>query len=171
MKTLSVALLATFYIFSLSAQDFRGTFSGLIADPTGAPLPGSKVTVTETRTGVKNETVADSAGEYTAPFLLPGDYNIAAESPNFKQYVRQNIHLGAGDHIVIDIRLEVGDATQSVSITADAPLLTSENASVGQAITTKEVEELPLNGRTPMVLASLSIGVIGYGTAGLDSSL
>jgi len=162
-------LLAVFAMFSmsLSAQEFRGTFSGLISDPTGAPLPGAKVTVTEIRTGVKNQTVADSAGEYTAPFLLPGDYSIAAEAPSFKQYIRQNIHLGAGDHTVIDIKLEVGDATQSVSVSAEAPLLTSENASVGQAITTKEVEELPLNGRTPMVLASLSLGVIATGQPGL----
>jgi hypothetical protein len=166
MKKLVLALFAIFSL-SLPAQEFRGTFSGLITDPTGAPLPGAKVTVTEIHTGTKNQTVADSAGQYTAPFLLPGDYNIAAESPSFKQFVRQNVHLGAGDHTVIDMQLEVGDASQSVSVSADAPLLTSENASVGQAITTKEVEELPLNGRTPMVLASLSLGVIGTGQPGL----
>jgi hypothetical protein len=166
MKRLSVALLAMFSL-SVYAQEFRGTFTGLITDPTGAPVPGAKVTVTEIRTGTKNQTEADSAGQYTAPFLLPGDYNIAAESPSFKRYVRQNMHLGAGDHIVIDISLEVGDASQSVSVSADVPLLISENASVGQAITTKEVEELPLNGRTPMVLASLSVGVIATGQPGL----
>jgi Carboxypeptidase regulatory-like domain len=155
------------FAFAVSAQEFRGTFSGLVSDPTGSPFPGAKVTVTEIRTGTKNETLADSAGQYTAPFLLPGDYNISVQAPNFKKYTRQNMHLGAGDHIVIDVPLEVGDASQSVSVTADVPLLTSENASVGQAITTKEVEELPLNGRTPMVLASLSVGVIATGQPGL----
>jgi hypothetical protein len=166
MKKSFVALFAIFSV-SLFSQDFRGTFSGLVSDPTGAPLAGAKVTVTEIRTGTKTETVADSAGEYTAPFLLPGDYTISAEAPSFKKAVRTGIHLGADDKIVIDIKLEVGDASQSVSVSADAPLLQSENASVGQAITTKEVEELPLNGRTPMVLASLSVGVIGTGQPGL----
>jgi hypothetical protein len=166
MKRRLVALFAMF-AFAGFAQEFRGTFSGLVSDSTGSPLPGAKVTVTEIRTGTKNETVADSAGQYTAPFLLPGDYNISVQAPNFKKYTRQNMHLGSGDHIVIDIPLEVGDASQSVSVTADVPLLTSENASVGQAITTKEVEELPLNGRTPMVLASLSVGVIATGQPGL----
>jgi Carboxypeptidase regulatory-like domain len=166
MKKLLLAMFAIGSFF-LHAQDFRGTLSGLIADPTGAPVPGAKVTVTEIHTGTKTQTVADSAGEYTAPFLLPGDYNIAAEAPSFKQFLRQNLHLGSGEHVVIDMRLEVGDASQSVSVSADAPLLTSENASVGQAITTKEVEELPLNGRTPMVLASLSLGVIATGQPGL----
>ena len=61
------------------------------------------------------------------------------------------MHLGAGDHPVIDVRLEVGDATQTVEVTADVSQLNTENASAGQAITTKEVDELPLNGRTPMV--------------------
>ena len=161
--------LAVFAIFSLSlsAQDFRGNFSGIISDPTGAPIAGAKVTVTEIRTGVKTQTVSDSAGEYNAPFLLPGDYTIAAESPSFKQAIRSGLHLGAGDKIAIDLKLEVGDTSQSVSVSAEAPLLASENASVGQSITTKEVEELPLNGRTPMVLASLSLGVIGTGQPGL----
>jgi hypothetical protein len=166
MKTLFLAMFAIFTL-SVSAQEFRGTFTGLVTDPTGAPLGGAKVTITEIHTGTKNQTTADSAGQYTAPFLLPGDYNIVAEAPGFKQYIRQNIHLGAADKIAIDIALEVGDSSQSVSVSADAPLLTSENASVGQSITTKEVEELPLNGRTPMVLASLSVGVIATGQPGL----
>ena len=77
------------------------------------------------------------------------------------------MHLGAGEHPVIDIALQLGDATQSISVTADAPHINSENASVGQAITTKEVENLPLNGGTPLVLASLAIGVIATGQPSL----
>ncbi len=149
------------------AQEFRGTVSGLVTDVTGAAVPDATVIVTETHTGSKTQSITDSGGQYTAPFLLPGDYDISARLEGFKEYVRKAIHVGAGDHPVIDIKLEVGDATQTVSVTADAPLVNSENASLGQAITTREVENLPLNGGTPLTFASLSIGVIATGQPSL----
>jgi hypothetical protein len=151
----------------LFAQEFRGTLSGSITDPTGSSIAGGKVTVTETHTGTKIESVTDSTGQYTAPFLLPGDYDIAARVQGFREFIRKGVHLGAGDHTVIDIRLEVGEVTQTMEVTADAPQLNTENASAGQSITTKEVEDLPLNGGTPMALATLSLGVIGTGQPGL----
>ncbi len=70
--------------------------------------------------------------------------------------------MNAGDHPVIDVRLDVGDVTTSVDVVADASQLDTENASLGQSISTKEVADLPINGRTPMIAASLSLGVIGY---------
>jgi hypothetical protein len=152
---------------ALFSQEFRGTISGTISDPTGAMIANVKVTVTETHTGTKVPTVSDSGGHYTVPFLLPGDYDIAAQIEGFKGFVRKAVHLGSGDHPVIDIRLDVGDMTQSIEVTADAAQLNTENASTGQSITTKEVEELPLNGRTPLMLASLSLGVTGIGQPGL----
>src|SRR5581483_10052389 len=152
---------------ALFSQEYRGTISGAVTDPTGANIPGVKIVVTETHTGTKIETVSDAAGSYSAPFLLPGDYEIAASIKGFKESVRKGVHVGAGDHPVIDIRLDVGEASQSVEVTADASMLNTENASAGQAITTKEVEDLPLNGGTPMALASLSLGVIGTGQPGL----
>jgi hypothetical protein len=157
-----VALVAIFIPATLFCQEFRGTISGAVTDPTGAALPGAKVTVTEIHTGTKIPAVSDNAGQYTAPFLLPGDYDVEVQAPGFKAFIRKGVHVGAGDRPVIDVRLEVGDVTTSVEVTADASQLNTENASVGQAITTKEVEELPINGRTPMMAASLSLGVIGY---------
>lgn len=152
---------------TLFAQEFRGTISGSVTDPAGASVSGANVTVTEIQTGTKIQTVSDSSGQYTAPFLLPGDYQIVVRAPGFKETVRKGLHVGAGDHPVIDMRLDVGDAAQSVEVTGDVGMLNTENASLGQAITTKEVEELPINGRTPMVLASLSLGVIGTGQPSL----
>lgn len=145
---------------ALFSQEFRGAISGAISDPTGAMIVGAKVTVTETHTGTKIQTVSESTGKYTAPFLLPGDYEISVKMEGFKEFVRKAVHVGAGDHTVIDVRLDVGDAAQSVEVTADAPLLNSEDASLGQGITTLEVEDFPLNGRSPLMLAQLAIGVI-----------
>ena len=164
---MAVAVVVTLLPFGLFAQEFRGTISGTVTDPTGTAVAGAKVTVTETHTGTKNESLTNSGGQYTAPFLLPGDYDIAAQVQGFKEFMRKGVHVGAGDHPVIDIRLDVGEVTQTVEVTADAPLLNTENASAGQSITTKEVEELPLNGGTPMALATLSLGVIGTGQPGL----
>jgi thiamine monophosphate synthase len=124
------------------AQEFRGSISGAVTDATGGGIAGVKITATETRTNTKIETVSEATGQYTAPFLLPGDYDIAARIAGFKEFVRKGVHVGAGERPVIDIQLEVGDAAQSVQVTAEAPLVNNENASVGHAITTKEVEDL-----------------------------
>ena len=161
-----VFVLLTFPL-AIFSQEFRGTISGAVTDPTGSAVPGVKVVVTETHTGTKVQTQSDSAGQYTAPFLQPGDYEISAQIQGFKEFVRKGVTVGSGDHPVIDIRLEVGDVSQAVEVSADAPLINTENATAGQAITTKEVDELPLNGGTPMAFAALTLGVIGTGQPGL----
>ncbi|HWB85738.1 MAG TPA: TonB-dependent receptor [Bryobacteraceae bacterium] len=167
MRWSALVVLTVAMSAGLFAQEFRGTLSGGISDPTGAMIAGAKVSVTETHTGTKTQTVSNDAGQYTVPFLAPGDYDIDVEATGFKESVRKAIHLGSGDHTVIDFKLDVGEASQTVEVTGAAPLINSENDSVGQAVTTNEVEDLPLNGRTPLVLASLSIGVIGVGQPGL----
>ena len=168
MKRCIVAVLALLLVpAALFCQEFRGTLSGSVTDPTGAVIAGAKVTLTEIQTGTKVETASESTGQYSVPFLLPGDYQISVKLQGFKEFIRKGVHLGAGDHVAIDARLDVGDASQSVEVTAEAPMVNGESASVGQAITTKEVDELPLNGRTPMVLASLSLGVLSTGQPSL----
>src|SRR5437764_163924 len=110
-------------------QDLRGTLGGIVSDPTASPIAGAKVTVTETHTGSKSQIETDSSGHYSALSLLPGDYEISAQFEGFKEFVRKGVHLGAGEHPAIDITLQLGDATQSISVTEDAPLVNSENAS------------------------------------------
>jgi hypothetical protein len=158
------ALLACVFAlaWSSAAQEFRGTIGGLVTDPTGAVVAGANVSVTETHTGTKVPAVSDAQGQYTAPYLLPGDYDIAVQMQGFRPFVRKGVHIAAGDRIAIDIGLTLGDAAQSVEVTADAPLLNTENSSLWQEVGAKEVSELPINGRTPMVAASLAVGVIGY---------
>jgi len=164
MRISRVAVIATLFSVAAFCQEFRSTISGAVTDPSGAAVAGAKVVVTETRTGVKTQTVSGSTGQYTIPFLAPGNYDLSATFQGFKEFVQKDINLGAGDHPVIDIKLSVGDTTQSVEVTADAPLVNSENATLGDAITTKEVEDLPLNGGTPLMLAQLAVGVIATGT-------
>ena len=121
---------------------------------------------TETQTGTKSETVSEDSGQYTIPFVAPGEYEITAEVTGFKRYVRSGLTLNIGEHAVIDIQMELGPASQSVTVTADVPLIEAGNSSVGQTITTEEVEDFPLNGRTPLMLAQLAMGVISTNEPG-----
>ncbi len=157
LRLLAILVLAP---LALLAQEFRGTISGAVTDPSNSVIAGAKVTVLEVHTGTKVQTVSESTGLYTVPFLLPGDYDITVQVPGFKEAIRKGVHLGAGEHPAIDVHLEVGDTSQSISITAEAPMVNNENASVGGAITTKEVEDLPLSGGSPWMLAQLEMGVI-----------
>jgi hypothetical protein len=141
------------------AQEFRASISGAVTDATGAAIAGAKITVTEVNTATKVETTSDGAGHYNAPFLLPGDYDVSVKVEGFREFIRKGLHVGAGETPVIDARLEVGTAQQAVEVTGTVPLINSENASIGSTITTKEIEDLPSNGGTPMMLAQFAMGV------------
>jgi hypothetical protein len=96
------------------------------------------------------------------PEQLPLDYysRLTAEAPGFKKFVWSGLTLSAGAHPVIDMRLDVGAVVDTVEVHADAPILETANPTVGQVITSEEVESFPVNGRTPMMLANLALGVI-----------
>ena len=160
-------LLLPFLSTAVMGQESRSTISGTIVDQTDAAIPGVKVIATEVRTGTKTQAVSDAAGLYTIPFLAPGEYQIEAQAPGFKTLVRKGIRLASSDHPVIDLKLEVGATSQSLEITADVPLVDTANSAIGQTITTRQVEDFPLNGRNPMMVAQLAIGVIATGTPSL----
>src|SRR5262249_1459895 len=102
-----------------------------------------------------------------APFLPPGEYQLSVDVRGFGRFVRSGIQLATGDHPILDIKLEVGQTTDTVSVSAAAPLIDIANSAMGQSITTKQVEDMPLNGRNPMMIAQLAIGVIATGQPSL----
>ena len=159
-----LAILLTGALFSLApkakAQEFRATISGTVQDSTGAVIPKADITVRETRTGTISRTVSDDAGQYVVPFLLPGDYTITVKAAGFNSMERTGITLHSQEHPIINLSLQVGTVSQSVTVSAAAPQLDTANASIGQVITTESVANLPLNGRTPTTLTELSAGVI-----------
>ena len=128
------------------AQEFRGTISGTVTDATGAVVKDAQVTITETSTNTINRTETDSASQYVVPFLQPGTYQIVVEMASFKKDVRNGVTLQANEHPLIDMTLQAGNAQETISVTEDAPLVDTANASIGQVITTKEVEDYPVNG-------------------------
>ncbi len=144
----------------LLAQEFRGTISGVVVDPQNASIPKAKIEATETRTGTKSAAVSDGAGKYAIPFLAPGTYRITATATGFKRSVQDDFILETSAQPVLDFHLEIGEGTQSVSVTAQAALVETSNGSVAEPIATRQVENIPLNGRTPYMLGNLAIGVI-----------
>lgn len=152
MRLFALAAVALVASAALFGQEFRGTFSGRVTDAQGAVVVKARVTATEKATGNQSETLTSETGDYTIPFLTPGDYRIAAEMQGFKAFEREGLTLSVGEHPVVDIKLEVATANQSVLVTAAAPMIESANASVGQVVSSAEVDDVPMNGRTALMV-------------------
>jgi len=142
------------------AQEFRGTLSGRVTDSSGGAIINVKVTVVNNDNGARSETTTNDAGEFTLPFLAPGPYQLTVDSPGFKKYLQERIQIGTNSRVTQDITLQVGATTETVNVTADATLVNTTSAAVGQVINAQQIENLPMNGRTPLSLAQLSFGVV-----------
>src|SRR5574340_264808 len=143
----------------LAAQEARGVILGRVVDPSGAAVPGASVKITNTATGVVVTAKANDQGNYSAPYLIPGAYRITADAPGFKQTVRGNIELRVDDRLDIEIRLEVGNLSEQITVTADTPVLETTNASLGQVMDAPRFATLPITRGNPYHLIQLSPGV------------
>src|SRR5690242_19530251 len=141
-------------------QEFRGTITGRVVDPTDSVVPGAKITATHDSTGSQSLTVTSSSGQFTLPFLPPGAYTIEAEASGFKKYLRKDFQVSTGERVALDIRLELGQTSDTLTVSGEATILETATASIGQVIGSRQVENMPMNGRTPLVLAQLAMGVI-----------
>jgi hypothetical protein len=144
----------------LSAQDARGRISGRIADPSGAVLPEVEVTATNAATGVKTTARSNSAGSYELLFLAPGTYAISAAAAGFKTFERPQVEVRIADRLAIDIAMEVGQVSESVTVSGTPQLLESSTASVGRVVDSRRILDLPLPGGNALSLARLAPGVI-----------
>src|SRR4030095_10669558 len=99
-------------------------------------------------------------GLYSVPFLVPGLYRLTVEAAGFKRYVNEGVQISTNERVAVDVRLEVGQVAESVVVTAESPILQTASASTGSVITQRQIENTPLNGRTPLILAQLAMGVV-----------
>jgi hypothetical protein len=151
-------------------QEFRGSIRGRILDPSGAAVPGATIEVINADTNVKTSAVSNEAGNYQVPFLLPGNYTVRVEHPGFKTLERQGIRVSLNEQIALELTLELGQATESVTVTASAPLLTTASADLGQVIERRMVETMVVSlSRNVINLRNLAPGVTG-GTGTYTSS-
>ncbi|MCI0423199.1 MAG: TonB-dependent receptor, partial [Acidobacteria bacterium] len=156
-------LLLAFLPMTTSAQDIRATLSGQVTDASGSSVPNAKVTVTNTATNVLSPATTNDVGRYVVNFLLPGRYKLEVEANGFKKFVRENIQLEVGDKVGIDVNLQIGEISDSVTVSEEIPLLETESASRGQVITGQQVVDLPNNGRNTFQLVWAVPGVIKTG--------
>lgn len=156
----AAAVLALVLPLSSSAQEFRATLTGHVSDPAGAVISGATVRVANTQTGQETVATTTEDGNYNVPSLLPGLYKVTVEASGFKSSVTENLELHVNDTATLDVTLEVGAIGDVVTVNAeDAPLLERDTATRGQVIENRRIVELPLNGRNPIMLATLSPGV------------
>jgi trimeric autotransporter adhesin len=135
---------------SIWAQTFQGGLRGTVTDSTGAPIPTAKVTLTDQGTGIERSTVSGSGGEYSFSSVVPATYTVSIEKPGFKKLDRKDLVIGTQEFVIADLKMDVGDVTQSVNVTAeDVPLLETENASTGQTVDNQKLADLPNMGRNP----------------------
>lgn len=164
MRVQAVFVLTLLIGPALLAQTSQLT--GRISDQSGAVIPAAPVRVVNQNTGVEATTESNQEGYYNVGSLIPGDYRITVSKTGFKTVVRSNIKLDVAQIGRVDVVLDVGQATEQVTVSSAAPLLQSESAVVGQVVSQQTVVDLPLNGRQFTQLAILTPGAVSGGTGG-----
>lgn len=163
----AVLIWAGFFLVSsqtAAGQTFYGSMVGTVTDSTGAVVPGTTVTLTNLGTTDRRTTQTDEAGLYRFVNLVPGQYRVEAEKTGFKRFSREPVVVEVESAVRIDVALEVGEASQTVEVTGQTPLLQSESSSLGQVVDSRKVNEMPLNGRNPLALIALVPGVVPQGS-------
>lgn len=168
---LSGALLLAFCGTTVHAQiQSTGTITGHVTDSSGAAVAKATVQITETETGVVTATATNSAGFYSKNLLKPGVYSVKVIASGFKAEVRPNLTLQVAQVLAEDIQLQVGDVSQTVTVTGGTPLLNTETTDLGDVISRDPLIQLPLNGRNFSQLALLVPGTNGGEVGGTRAS-
>jgi len=157
------ACIAAVTLFMTAAVSFgqvdTGSILGTIKDTTGALVPGAKVTLTNDDTGRVIATTSGGAGEYTFSPIKIGHYSLAAEFKGFQRVEHTHVTVEVQQRVLVDFVLQPGQTTETVLVTGEPPALQTQDASVGQVIGQRSINDLPLNGRNFTFLAQLAAGV------------
>ena len=160
LRGIAAAFAALFIGATLSfAQVDTGAILGTTKDSSGGLIPGAKVTLTNNDTGLVLTTSTGASGEYTFSPVKIGHYSVAAEFKGFQRVEHSNVTVEVQQRVVVDLVLPPGQMTQTVMVTGEPPALQTQDASVGQVIGARSINNLPLNGRNFTFLAQLSAGV------------
>src|SRR6185312_9800518 len=151
---------------SADAQQYLGTLSGTVSDPTGAKIAGAEVTATDTVTHFVSKGITNSTGSYTIPSLTPDVYTVTVTAKGFRVESRTGVTLTVGATVGTDFTLTVGSEAETVIVTENSQLLDTESPSLATTIPNQEVTDLPNNGRDPNNLALITVGVINGGSGG-----
>jgi hypothetical protein len=164
LRTVTFVLFALFSIFPLFAQ-YRAGVQGAVTDVNGAVIPGASVNLTSNETSISRSTQSDNSGVYSISGLAPGKYTLTIEKTGFAKKVLDNILVGAEQMQSVNVQLDVGQVSQTVTVSAEVtPAIDTETAMISGTIDQKQIENLPSFGRDPFQLVRLAPGVFGDGS-------
>jgi hypothetical protein len=162
-QSLSAALLLFACILCLApsarAQQDVGFILGTITDPTGGVVGGAKLHVVNDNTGIAEDLTTNESGFYQSQPLAPGTYTVTVEMQGFATSTERNLVVDAAAHVTANLKLEVGSVATSVTVESTPPSLDTVDAQIGNTVDTRAVQQLPVNGRSVLALATLSPGV------------
>jgi hypothetical protein len=161
-----IVLLAALFMSVPASHAQTAQVTGRVTDSTDAVIPDVAVNMISISTGISRKTSTNDLGYYTIPLLQPGSYRMVVQKQGFRSISRAPIQLSVDQIARIDLRLEVGEVTETVDVSEATPLLEPETSSLGEVIGGRKVLDLPLNGRNPLSLVALVPGVVPQGQSG-----
>ncbi len=147
----------------LAGQSYHGGVRGTITDPQGAAVSSAKITLTNVGSGVVRSTLTTGDGTYVFSDVDPATYSVTAEFPSFKRTEQKGVQIGTQEFLTVDLKLEVGNVSQSVTVTEEVPLVENSNASQGQVLDRQQLVDLPNLGRNPFMLSRVAQNVMPVG--------
>jgi len=157
--SVGIVLLSLLCASFAHGQEGRGLIIGQVTDPQGAVVPNATVSAVRAGTQQRYSGQTNSGGDFSIPYLLPGVYTITVEAAGFKKAERTNVSVDVAGKVNLNIALDVGSVSETVTIQGEASLLNTADASGGTVIDQERVQSLPLNGRQIYTLLDLTPGV------------
>ncbi len=163
LPTRLLALVVAFLAFGpLAVAQVSASLSGTVTDPSGAAVTSAAVVVRDMHTEVQRDTATDASGRYQLLALPVGEYEISVKKQGFAEEIRRGIELAVGQDATVDLRLQVGEVNQQITVEADAPPVSVTTADVSGLVGERQVKDLPLNGRSFDELVTLNPGVVNF---------
>lgn len=170
-KSLRISVAAGLFCLAAAAQTITGSFTGTITDASGAVIPNARVTATNVGTNLSYTASTNDAGVYNILFLPVGQYQLTVDSQGFKQARLGPFRVEVNQIARVDVRMEVGDAAQTVEITDVVPVLQTESTQTGDTLSSTKLTSIPLNGRNFVSLTLLIPGAVSPNPSGMNSRL
>src|SRR5258706_672757 len=159
--TILTLFMMLFCLPSARAQ-VSASIKGVVTDPSGAPVPAATVKTKNLETGAIRSSITDDAGRYLVLSLLVGEYEVRVTKPGFQDAIRSGIHLVVGEEASVDLRLQVGAVSSEITVSGDAPVVSTTTSDISGLVGERAVKELPLNGRSYDLLLPLNPGIVNF---------
>src|SRR5262245_19782139 len=148
---------------AVQGQSYQGGLRGAVRDASGAVVPGVDLTLTNEETNTTRSAVTNGEGEYAFANVLPGLYTLMVTKSGYKKYEHKAIRIGTQEFITLDVKLEVGQTTESITISGEATVLESSNPSIATTLETKALQDLPTPARNVFFLSVSTPSVVPTG--------